>query len=73
MRKQYAMVLRAIGEGSNTTRDLADATGQSVNTVSSVVSKMVAAKLLRRTGRSVANLNAGKLGRRYQVFEVVGR
>lgn len=73
MRRQFTMVLKAIGEGSNTTRDVADLTGQDINTISSVVSKMIAAGMLKRTGASVSNLNADKLGRRYQVFEMIGR
>lgn len=72
-RKQYVMVMEAIDEGSNTTRDVCDVTGLDVNTVSSLVSKMVADGMLRRTGRSVPNLNAARQGRRYQVFEPVVR
>lgn len=71
MRKQYAMVLNAISEGANTSRDLADVTGQDINTVSSVVSKMITAGILKRTGGSIPNLNPRKLGHRYRVFELV--
>lgn len=71
-KKQIAMVLDAVESGEcNTTRDIADATGLPLGHVSNYVSELVADGILRRSGRTIPNLNKVNSGPPYMVFEVV--